>query len=173
MADAHLERLLAELGGRAQAEMAQVGADAAARAESMRADCVAGAAVRRAEAFAALDAEFALRRLSALAEARRRARGLVLCAQHAFVDRVLDRIRVLAIGRLADPANEYGIARRSAILRSYAVSADARIERSESGIRLTADAGHLAIDDSIDAWLEADRAAIAIDVCHAVEIASC
>ena len=169
MGDAHLERLLAELGDRAQSEIAQVRADAAARAESIRAAGVAGAAARCAEALAALDADVARRRIGALADARRRARGAVLRAQHALVDRVLAKVRVLAATRLAEPISECGIARRSALLRSYAVRSDVTVDRTASGIRLTADGGHLAIDDTIDAWLDADRAAIAIDVCHAVE----
>ena len=173
MVDAHLERLLAELGDRAQSEIAQVRADATARAESIRAAGMAGAAARRAAALAAVDADFARRRVGALAEARRRARGAVLCAQHTLVDRVLARVRILAAARLAEPTSACGVARRSVLLRSYVVGSDAVIDRSESGIRLTADGGHLTIDDTIDAWLEADRAAIAIDVCHAVEQRPC
>ena len=173
MADEHLERLLAELGERAQAEIAQVGTDAETRAQSIRIDAVARAAARKAAAVADLEAEFARRRTSELAEARRRARGGVLCAQHALVDRVLDRIRMLATERLAQPLSDCGIAARSALLRSYAVTADASVERVESGIRLSADGGHLTIDDTVEAWLEADRAAIAIDVCRVVEASPC
>ncbi|HEU4612656.1 MAG TPA: hypothetical protein VFS15_11290 [Kofleriaceae bacterium] len=53
------------------------------------------------------------------------------------------------------------------------MSGDASVERMSGGLRLTADGGHLSIDDTIDAWLEADRAAIAIAVCRAVESARC
>lgn len=173
MPDEHLERLLAELGERAKAEIAQVQTDAAARAESVRTGRAERANARRAEAVAALEAEFTHRRASSLAEARRRARGVVLCAQHRLVDRVLDKIRLRAAERLAEPASACGKERRAALLRSYAIGADASIECVESGIRLTADGGHLSIDDTVDAWLEADRAAIAIDVCLAVEKSSC
>lgn len=173
MSDAHLERLLAELGERAQAEITQVAADAAARAQSVREGCQVRLESRRSSALAALDSEFARRRTSALAEARRRARGAVLREQHALVDRVLGRIRRLAVERLADPASACGVARRAEVLRSYAVGADPATERVESGMRLTADGGHLLIDDTVDAWLDADRAAIAIDVCRAMEHSSC
>lgn len=173
MADTHLERLLAELGARAQAEIAQVEADATARAQAVRAESTARREARRAEALAALDAEFAQRRHAAIADARRRARRVVLCAQHAMVERVLARIRLLAVERLSEPASECAIARRAALLRSYAVTSDAVIERLESGIRLRADCGHLSIDDTVDAWLDADRATIAIDVCRSVEAATC
>ena len=173
MADTHLERLLVELGARAQAEIAQVEADAVARAHTIRAASTARGEARKAEAIAALDVEFAQRRNSAIADARRRARRVVLCAQHGMVDRVLARIRRLAVERLAEPASECGVARRSALLRSYAVTSNAVIERLEDGIRLQADGGHLSIDDTVDAWLAADRAAIAIDACRSVEDAPC
>lgn len=173
MADAHLERLLAELGERAQAEIVQVQTDAAARAESVRAGCAERTQSRRAEAVAALEAEFTHRRAISLADARRRARGAVLRAQHQLVDRVLEKIRLRAAERLAQPESARGIATRSALLRCYAMTPDASIECVTSGIRLTADGGHLSIEDTVDAWLDADRAAIAIDVCHAVEKSSC
>ena len=171
--DAHLERLLAELGERAQSEIAQVRTEAAARAGSIRAGCASRAEARRTEALAALDAEFSRRRMTVLAEARRRARGTVLRAQYALVDRVFREIRALATERLAQPSSDCGIQRRSALLRSYAATSDAVIERTDSGVRLTADGGHLSIDDTVDAWLDADRAAIAIDVCRAVEKSTC
>ena len=173
MPDAHLERLLTELGARAGAEIAQVEADARARADAIRARCAAAVDARRAVAIATVDADLARRRTSALAEARRRGRGAVLRAQHALVDLVVERIRQQAARQFAQPESERGFSRRCAILRSYAVSADASVERVASGLRLTADDGHLSIDDTVDAWLDADRAAIAIDVCHAVERASC
>lgn len=173
MADAHLERLLAELGERARVEIAQVEADAVVRADAVRARCASAVDARRDGALAALEADLERRRMSALAEARRRGRGAVLRAQHALVDRVLERVRRRAADRLARPESECGVQRRSARLRSYAIGADASVERVASGLRLTADGGHLSIDDTVDAWLDADRAAIAIDVCRAVESASC
>lgn len=173
MADVHLERLLQELDERARTEIAQVEADAATRAEQIRAGGTARGEARKAEALAALETEFARQRNTAVADARRRARGAVLRAQHDLVDRVLAQIRVRAAERLADPASAFGIKRRSELLRAYAVSEDASVESVESGIRVTADGGHLTIDDTVDAWLDADRAAIAIDVCHAVETSSC
>lgn len=169
MADGHLERLLVELDERARTEIAQVEADAAARATAIRDEACRRAAVREAGALSALDAEFAHRRGSELAEARRRARGTLLTAQHALVGRVLDRARSLAITRLATPESKRDLDRRAALLGSYAMGADATIERLESGLRLTADSGHLSVDDTVDAWLESDRAAIAIELCRAVE----
>jgi hypothetical protein len=169
MADAHLERLLAELGERARTEIAQVEADAAVRAAAIRDEACTRAAAHTAEALSALEAELAHRRGTELAEARRRARGALLTAQHALVGRVLDRARALAIARLAAPESKCGLDRRAAVLGSYAVGADAVIERLESGLRLTADSGHLSVDDTVDAWLESDRAAIAIELCRAVE----
>ena len=173
MTDGHLERLLAELGERAHAEIAQVEADAAARADAIRARCASAIEARRAEALAAVEADMARRRTTTVAEARRRGRGAVLRAQHALVDRVLEKIRACAAERLAEPASACGIERRSTILRAYAVGADSAIERGIDGLRMTADHGHLSIDDTVDAWLDADRAAIAIDVCRAVEAPSC
>ena len=169
MADAHLERLLAELDERARTEIAQVEADAAARATAIREEACKRAAACKVEALSALDAEFARHRGSELAEARRRARGTLLTAQHALVERVLDRARTLAVARLATPESRCGLDRRATLLASYAIGADAAIERLESGLRLTADFGHLAVNDTVDAWLESDRAAIAIELCRAVE----
>ena len=169
MADAHLERLLAELDERARTEIGQVEADAAARATAIRDEACKRAAARKAESLSALDAEFARHRGSELAEARRRARGTLLAAQHALVDRVLDRARALAVARLASSDSNCGLDRRATLLASYAIGADPTVERLESGLRLTADSGHLEVNDTVDAWLESDRAAIAIELCRAVE----
>ena len=173
MPDEHLERLLAELGERAQAEIAQVHTDATSRAAAIRCNAAAQADARRLAALQALEADLAHRTMSALADARRQARGTVLRAQHALVDRVLARARALVIEHLADPASDCGITRRAEVLRSYAMTSDAAIERGDAGIRLAADAGHLSIDDTVDAWLDADRGAIAIEVCQAVEASPC
>ena len=88
-------------------------------------------------------------------------------------DAMVERIRQQAATQFAQPESERGFSRRCAILRSYAVSADASVERVASGLRLTADDGHLSIDDTVDAWLDADRGAIAIEVCQAVEASPC
>ena len=172
MADAHVERLLAELGERANAELAQ--AEAAARE---RADAVREAARRRAEAartaiVAAAEAEEAARRAAAVANAQAAARGALLEAQHAFVARVRDAARARVTARLASAGDSEHMRARITALEAFAMTKDVRVERGPGGLELVADGRHLRIADDVDAWLAAEAPQIALDACRALEEAA-
>lgn len=174
MADVHMQRLLDELEARARAEIEQVDADAHARADALRAAVAADGATKQANAFAACDAEFAKRRGAAIADARRDARLALLHAQHELVDRVLDRVQADLSARLA----EAGVAQFGARfdeLRTFAASGNVEIaaDARAGGFTLVADDGHLVIDDTVEAWLAANRAQLAIDICRDAESAPC
>ncbi len=186
--DTHLDRLLAELGDRAQAELEQVRRDADAQAQAMSHAAEARAQIRTATALAECEAETMRRQANAIADARRAARGALLQAQHALVDRVCARARRRLAPRFADAANGDTMHRRLAELVTFAATTDveARVpsgtaidstpqwRKTESpnappGFTLIGDGGHVIIEDTVDAWLNANRPQIAIDVCRAVE----
>lgn len=174
MPDVHMQRLLGELEARARAEIDQVETDARARAHALRTAMATDAAARQAAAIAECDASFARRRAAAIADARRDARLELLHAQHAFVDRVLARVKDLLTARLATAGIE-PFAARFDELRAYAASGAVEIapDPRAGGFTLVADGGHLVIDDTVNAWLGAERARLAIDICHDAESAPC
>jgi hypothetical protein len=167
LAEPHFERLLAELGARAGSELAQVQADADAEACKILSAADRRIARRRDEALAACDAEYARCRAVAAADARHAARADLLRAQHALVDRVIERARSAVAERLAETNGSRALDERVADLSSYA-PLDAVVMK-EKGITIIGTQGRLVVDDSVDAWLESERAQIAIDVCRAVE----
>lgn len=168
MVDEHLEGLLAELGERATSEIAQAAAAGQAEAEQIRAAAHASANERTAKALADCASEQARRRASETAVARRRARGVLLEAQHAFVSRALVRAKELIAERLRAAGPQAMQARVDALV-SYTADGDATVKRDEEGIRVVADGGHLHIDDTVNAWLEQNRAELAIAICRAAE----
>jgi len=168
MAEAHFEQLLAELGERASAELAQVQTDGERLSVQVLADADARVMQRRNEALAACESEYARRRAGAAADARHAARGNLLRAQHALVATVIARARAIVAERLGREGETPAIAARVSELSSYA--AGGTVTRGD-GLSLVANEGRIVIDDSIDAWLDGERAQIAIDVCRAVEAA--
>lgn len=168
MADEHLERLLADLGERAKSEITQATAAGQAEVEQILTAARASARDRKAKALADCESEQARSRAAALAVARRRSRGALLNAQHAFVNRALTRAAELITERLR-VAGPQAMQPRVDALMSYAAEGDAQIRRDEHGIRLTADGGHLRIDDTVDEWIERNRSELAIAICRAAE----
>jgi vacuolar-type H+-ATPase subunit E/Vma4 len=166
MAGAHFDRLLAGLGERAKAEIAQVRADAEEQATELRVAADRVVARRRADALAACEAEYMRRRAAAAADARHDARGTLLRAQHALVATVMSRARGMVVDRLARDGESPTVAARIAELESFASDG---VVTSDDGLKLVANDGRLVIDDTVDAWLDGERAQIAIDVCRAVE----
>jgi len=170
MSDEHLDRLLAELGARAGAELEQVRASAEAEASALLGAADERGAARLTAALAASDADYERRRAAAAAGARHDARGALLEAQHALVTRVLERARALVAAELAARPESPALTTRLAELSTYAVNA--KVERRD-GLVLVANEGRLVIEDTIDAWLDSERAQCAIDICQAVEQAAC
>jgi vacuolar-type H+-ATPase subunit E/Vma4 len=168
MTDAHLDRLLEELGARATAELNAVRDAAVANAADVLAAAAANVDARGAAALAACDAECERHRANALATTRREARAALLHAQHALVDRVIGRAKAIIVQRLAAESSSELLTKRSAALAAFAFG-HANVVRGAEGLRLEADDGRLTIDDTVDAWLARRRARIAIDVCRAVE----
>ncbi|HVX38193.1 MAG TPA: hypothetical protein VHB25_01375 [Gemmatimonadaceae bacterium] len=169
-----MNRLLDELETRARAEIEQVERDARDRADALAVGVHEAAAARQAAALAECDAAFARRRAAAVADARREARLALLHAQHAFVDRVLERVQADLAARLAASGVDAFTARVDE-LRAFAASGAAEIalDARRGGFTLVADGGHLVIDDTVDAWLAAERARLAIDICRDAESAPC
>jgi vacuolar-type H+-ATPase subunit E/Vma4 len=168
VADEHLERLLAELGERAKSEITQATAAGQADVERILSAAHANARERMAKAVADCESEQARSRATAIALARRRARGALLDAQHAFVNRALTRAADFITDRLR-VAGPQALQARVDALMSYTSEGDAQVRRGDDGIRLTADGGHLRIDDTVSAWLGQNRTELAIAICRAAE----
>jgi hypothetical protein len=194
--DSHFQRLLDELGARARAEIDQVSAAARTRADTVAAESAARIERRRAAVISECDEDAQRARNGAMAAARYEGRGALLASQHAFVDRVLDAARQATNQRLALCVNAERLVNRADELLSFAGNGSAELrcrtpiaehivaglgadsarvvadDCAPWGLTLTADDGRLCIDDTVDAWLAAERAAIAIDVCGRIEEAS-
>jgi vacuolar-type H+-ATPase subunit E/Vma4 len=168
MADEHLERLLAELGERAKSEIAQATTAGQAEAERILSAARANAHERMVDAVGECESEQARSRATAIAVARRRARRALLEAQHAFVNRALACGAQLVTERLRAAGPQATQARVDALM-SYTSESDAQVRRGDDGIRLTADGGHLRIDDTVSAWLEQNRSELVIAICRAAE----
>lgn len=194
MASAAIDQLLSELENRSAREVAAILAEARAEADRLRAAARAEVERRRAQAVAQCDrdANDELRQL--LAAAARAGRAELLEAQHAFVDRVLARAKADAAARLLDPATLPRLATRVEELAAFipdsvqircptslVAALEQRLrhqprlrpiptEGDEIGLVLVSDDGRLRIDDTVDGWLDATRAAHAIWLCHAVEV---
>lgn len=168
MSDSHFERLLAELGERAGAELEQARADAQTRADEILGAAEVRVAKRRDDALVVREAEYARRGAAAAADARHAARASLLRAQHALVAMVIERARAIVVERLEHDGDSPALAARIAELSSYATNGT--VTRRD-GLELVANEGRLVIDDSVGAWLAGERAQIAIDVCRAVEAA--
>lgn len=194
--DPHFERLLEELGARSRAEIDQVLEAARSRAAAIEAESTHRIAQRRAAVLASCDDD--LRRASDNAVAGARLDGCrgLLEAQYALVDRILTAAREVATTRLGLCVDPDHVVRRAAELVSYAgdgnvelrcreslarhlapaLASDARVrvvagDAEPWGLTVICDGGRLTIDDTVDAWLDGQRAAIAIDVVRAVETA--
>ena len=192
--DPHFERLLEELGARSRAEIDQVLQAARTRAAAIAVESNGRIAERRTEALASYDEEARRARGNAVATARRDGRRALLEAQHALIDRVLSAARDVTTRRLGLCVDADRVARRAGELLAYAgpgtvelrcrepmarqvvpaLASDARVrvvadDSAPWGLTLVGDGGRLSIDDTVDAWLAGQRAAIAIDVCRAME----
>jgi vacuolar-type H+-ATPase subunit E/Vma4 len=191
--DAHFQRLLGELGARAGAELDQVSAAAQARADSIRVESAARIEKRREAAIAQCDEDVQRSRNSALAAARHEGRRRLLDTQHALVERVVSAAVEATNRKLSLCVNPDRLSRRAGELLSYAGNGPAELrcrtpiaeqiaarlrprganvvadDDAAWGLTLVADDGRLTIDDTVDAWLEAERAAIAITVCRRIE----
>src|SRR5690348_11100723 len=135
MPEAHLDRLLAELGERAGAEIAQVRADAESEASDLLLAANRRVAAKREAALIACDADRALRRAAVAANARTAARGDLLRAQHTLVGVVIDRARSIVVERLEQELESASISARIAELQSFAP--DGVVTRAD-GLRLVA-----------------------------------
>jgi vacuolar-type H+-ATPase subunit E/Vma4 len=166
MAEPHLERLLAELGERAGAEIAQVRADAESEASELLLAANRRIAAHRQDALTTCEADYARRRASAAGDARTAARGDLLRAQHALVDLVIGRARTMLAERLERERHSSSVDARVAELQSFVPNG---VVTRRDGLQLVANDGKILIDDTIDAWLEGERARIAIEVCRVVE----
>ena len=166
MPAAHLERLLDELGERASAEIAQVSADGDSAASELLLAAKRRVAARREIALEACETEYARRRVAAAADASNAARRDLLRAQHALVALVIERARRILVERFEREADATPLKARIAELQSFAPGG---VVSRANGLRLAANEGRIVIDDSIDTWLEGERAQIAIDLCRAVE----
>lgn len=171
MPDRHLERLLADLGARAASEIAQATAAGQAEAERIRVAAQEKARELMARALADCELELARSRATEIAVKRRSARGALLDAQHAFVSRSLARAAELIAERLRG-AGRNAMQTRVDALVSYAPDANPEVRQGDDGIRVSADGGHLRIDDTVSAWLDQNRAELAIAICHAGEAAN-
>lgn len=191
--DGGTERLLHELEERARAEAAAVLGDAERQASEIRAAAASRGAERHAAAIRACDDEVSIGHAEALADARLAARRRLLEAQHAAVARVLEEVRRVAAAeandwsvpdeildaRVAEVLSYLGgdpaelhcppalVERISALARTDAVSVrgDPAIE---VGVRASTLDGRVTVDDTLDAWLLHDRAALAIEICRII-----
>jgi vacuolar-type H+-ATPase subunit E/Vma4 len=191
--DSRFERLLDELGTRARAETDQVLATARARATAVAAESTARIEQRRTAAIESCDAEASHARNAALSKARHEGRRALLAAQHAFVDKILDASRGATHRKLGLCANTERLVSRSEELASFSGNGTTEVrcrtpmaqqitsglgrrgvrvipdDEAPWGLTLVADNGRLVIEDTVDAWLSSQRAAIAIDGCHRIE----
>jgi len=191
--DAHFQRLFNELGARARAEIDQVSAAACARADAVLAESAARITHRRASAIAAADGDAQHSRNDMLAAIRHDGRRALLEAQHALVERVIGAAREATNRRLSLCLSTDRLVNRAGELLSYTGNnpAELRCRRSIAeqiasrldvrganvvaddnapwGLTLIGDEGRFTIEDTVDAWLNAERAAIAITVCRRIE----
>ena len=191
--DARFQRLLGELGARARAELDQVSAAAQARADSIRVESAARIEKRRGAAMAECDEDVRRSRNGALAAARHDGRRRLLDSQHALVERVVSAAVEATNRKLSLCVSPDRLLRRAGELLSYIGSGPAELRCRTSiaehiaaqlgprdakvvadddapwGLTLVGDDGRLTIDDTVGAWLEAERAAIAIAVCQRIE----
>jgi hypothetical protein len=148
---------------------------------------------RREAAIAECDEDIRRWRNSAAAAARYEGRRRLLGSQHALVERVLTAAVEATNRKLSLCVNPEHLAKRAGELLSYvgnvtaefrcrppiaeqiAARLDPRAARVVAdddapwGLTLVGDDGRLTIDDTVNAWLEAERAAIAITVCRRIE----
>ena len=194
--DPHFERLLEELGAHSRAEIDQVLEAARTRAAAIEAESTDRIARRRTAVLASCDEDWRRARDNAVAGARLDGRRALLEVQHALVDRTVRAAREVTTTRLGLCSDPDRVARRAAELVSYAGDGNVELRGRESvarhlapafasdarvrvvagdtepwGLTVVGDGGRLTIDDTVDAWLDGQRAAIAIDVVRAMETA--
>jgi hypothetical protein len=173
MPDAHLERLLTELGERARGEITAVDADADERIASLRAEWAQRFVDERERALAECERRAASDAAGEIAALKRDRRSVLLGAQHTLVERVLARASLSLASCFEHAGGHRAVASHIDMLREFAGSPDVEVSVSSRGITMTADGGHLRIDDSIDAWLAAERPRLAIDICRMAESTTC
>jgi vacuolar-type H+-ATPase subunit E/Vma4 len=185
-----LDRLLSELEARSRGEIDGVLADARARAAAVRRDAENKRAMRREAALTACEQELAVARRLSLAKAHARARARLLAAQQALVARVLDSARALGPLRLAAVSDEVLRARLAELLAfvdtrgggatlychptilsrlASMVPAEVRVHEDPTlggGIRLLAEDGRVTVEDTLEAWFERERGALAQAICR-------
>lgn len=194
MLDEQVDRLLADLAARSRTEIEETLVDARASAARTMADTERHKAERRADAFRFIDADAAVQRAQALADARRAALGDLLRSQYAAVDRIIAVTRERVAARLATDVELPGLRPRIAALLEYVGDVPARIrcrdalavrlssalppkcrvivdtsEDALPGFVITDEDGRVTIDDTVDAWLARERPRIAIEVRSAME----
>lgn len=188
--DEHLDRLLAELGERSNAEIAKIQSEGRAAVDTIRRDVAARIAKGRDAAIAACEAESAERRAEAIAAARSRARSSLLRAQHTLVDRVLDLARAESASRFASACVVPTLVARTRDLLTY-VPEDGAVVRCRAqlsqwlrspiapvkvadddaadwGVIVSTSDGRLVVDDTVTTWFQREQPTLSMTICRRV-----